>query len=225
MSVTWLGQGGLLFDFDGTIVIVDPYLSDSVEKIEPHNKRRIGVDDRFFKVKPDVIVLTHNHLDHTDPETLKHYLGTNTSVTVLASHNAWKNVRATFGGVKNNYVSFNNGTIWSEKGIVFEAVYAEHSDDYAIGVIISYGGKNYYVTGDTLYNKKVLNCLPQKIDYVFLPVNGRGNNMNMVDGKRFCESLGAVAVPIHCGLFDDIDLNAFEYENKIIPKFYKKIDI
>ena len=225
MTVTWLGQAGLYFDFDGVKVIIDPYLSDSVAKIQPHNKRRVEVDEKFFSIKPDVIVLTHNHLDHTDPETLKHYLSEASSITVLASHNAWNAVRNEFGGIYNNYVSFNNGSIWTEKGIVFEAVYAEHSDNYAIGVIITYKDKTYYVTGDTLYNKKVLASIDKKIDYVFLPVNGKGNNMNMVDAKSFCERLNAVAIPMHCGLFDDIDLNDFEYENKVVPKFYENIDI
>lgn len=225
MTVTWLGQAGLYFDFDGVKVIIDPYLSDSVAKIQPHNKRRVDVDQKFFSIKPDVIVLTHNHLDHTDPETLKRYLSDSSSITVLASHNAWNAVRNEFGGINNNYVSFNNGSIWTEKGIVFEAVYAEHSDNYAIGVIITYKNKSYYVTGDTLYNKKVLASLDKKIDYVFLPVNGRGNNMNMVDAKSFCERLNAVAIPMHCGLFDDIDLNDFEYKNKVVPKFYQNIDI
>ena len=225
MTVTWLGQAGLYFDFDGIKVIVDPYLSDSVEKIQPNNKRRVEVDNKFLSIKPDVIVLTHNHLDHTDPETLKHYLSATSSITVLASHNAWNAVRNEFGGINNNYVSFNNGTTWTEKGIIFEAVYAEHSDNYAIGVIITYKNKTYYVTGDTLYNKKVLASLDKKIDYVFLPVNGKGNNMNMVEAKSFCEKLNAVAIPIHCGLFDDIDLNDFDYDNKVVPKFYEKIDI
>ena len=225
MKVTYLGQGGLLFDFDGTLVIVDPYLSNSVEKIQPENKRRVAVDESFLKLKPDIILLTHNHLDHTDPETLKHYLSNDSSVTVLASHNAWNTVRSTFGGIKNNYVSFNVGTVWTEKGIVFEAVYAEHSDEYAIGVLITYNDKTYYVTGDTLYNIKVFESITKKVDYVFLPVNGRGNNLNFVDGKNFCEKLGAVAVPIHCGLFDEIDLSDFPYENKVVPKFYKEIDL
>ena len=75
MKITWLGQAGLMFETCGKIIVVDPYLSDSVEKIEPHNKRRVPVDENFLKIQPDVIVLTHNHLDHTDPDTLRHYLG------------------------------------------------------------------------------------------------------------------------------------------------------
>ncbi|MBQ4145018.1 MAG: MBL fold metallo-hydrolase [Clostridia bacterium] len=224
MKVTWLGQAGLLFEINGIKIIVDPYLSDSVEKIEPHNKRCVPVDESFLKIEPDIIILTHNHLDHTDPDTLKYYFGDNTQVLVLASYNAWQTVRK-FGGTKNNYVMFNRGTVWTEKEIKFEAVYAEHSDDYAIGVIIYTEGKSYYITGDTLYNKKIFKDLPRDIDYVFLPVNGRGNNMNMEEAKVFCDKIGAKAIPIHCGLFDNIDMNDFAYENKIVPEFYKEIKL
>ncbi len=37
MKITWLGQAGLLFESNGIKLIVDPYLSDSVEKINPQN--------------------------------------------------------------------------------------------------------------------------------------------------------------------------------------------
>ena len=225
MKITWLGQAGLMFETDGKIILVDPYLSDSVAQVEPHNTRRVPVDEKYLKITPDIIVLTHNHLDHTDLETLKYYLYEDSKVCVLASYNAWQNIRKKFGGLQNNYVMFNEGTRWTEDAVQFEAVYAEHSDDTAIGVIIRAEGKVYYITGDTLYNKRVFKNLPEKIDYVFLPVNGKGNNMNMVDGKAFCEKIGATAIPLHCGLFDAIDLNDFAYENKVLPEFFKEIRI
>ena len=224
MKVTWLGQDGLLFETENKIIMVDPYLSDSVEKIEPQNKRRVPVDKSFFNVKPDIIVLTHNHLDHTDPDTLKYYISENSNTLVLASENAWRTVRKLFGG-NNNYVMFNRHSEWTEGNIKFTAVKAEHSDENAIGFIMAAEGKKYYVTGDTLYNKNIFSDLPEKIDYVFLPINGRGNNMNMKDGKRFCEQIGAKAVPLHCGLFDDLDMNKFGYEHKVIPEFYKEIKL
>ena len=225
MKITWLGQAGLLFETNGKTIIIDPYLSDSVAQMEPHNKRRVPIEEKFLKLKPDYIVLTHNHLDHTDPETLKYYLSADSKVCVLASYNAWQNVRKLFGGLQNNYVMFNKGTRWAEGELQFEAVYAEHSDDAAIGVIHRADGKVNYITGDTLYNTKVFEDLPDDIDYIFLPVNGKGNNMNMTDGKAFCEKIGATAIPLHCGLFDTIDLHEFAYEDKVVPEFYKEIKL
>ena len=224
MKVILLGQAGLLFDLDGVRVMVDPYLSNSVERLEPKNYRRQPIDESFFDIKPDILVLTHNHLDHTDPETLKKLFSRHNGICVLASGNAWQTVRK-FGG-DNNYIMFNRSTIWTEKGIRFEAIHAEHSDDKAVGVIISYDGKNYYITGDTLYNKKVIKDINVPIDVVFLPINGVGNNMNMTDAAQFAREIKAkTAVPVHFGMFDSINAGEFNFKNKVIPEIYKEISV
>ena len=222
MKITYLGQAGLLFETEGIKIMIDPYLSNSVEKIEPKNYRRQPIDESYFDIKPDILVLTHNHLDHTDPETLKKLFSKHSGICVLASKNAWNTVRK-YGG-NNNYVMFDRGTEWTEKGIRFKAVHAEHSDDSAVGVLISCEGKTYYVTGDTLYNKKVFEDINVPIDVLFLPINGTGNNMNVCDASRFAAKIGAKkAVPIHFGMFDNLNSEKFVYENKVIPEIYKEI--
>ena len=224
MTVFWLGQAGLLFEFNGVRVMVDPYLSNSVEKVEPKNYRRLPIDESYFDIKPDILILTHNHLDHTDPETLERLFSKHGGICILASYNAWQTARK-FGG-DNNYIMFNRGTVWTEKGIKFEAVYAEHSDDKAVGVIISYGGRKYYITGDTLYNKKVIKDINIPIDVVFLPINGVGNNMNMTDAAHFAEEIKAkTAVPIHFGMFDSLNAGNFGFKNRVIPEIYKEIKL
>ncbi|MBE5751135.1 MAG: MBL fold metallo-hydrolase [Clostridiales bacterium] len=226
MQITWLGQAGLLFELSGKKILIDPYLSNSVAKIEPQNYRRVPVDERFLEIKPDVIIITHNHADHLDKETLCHYLDENSEVTVFAPNGAWQEVRK-FGGQKNNYILFNNGTTWTEDFASFRAVKAEHSDEYAIGVILSAEGKNYYITGDTLYSERVFESLPKTaIDVVFLPVNGVGNNMNFADAKRFAERIKAKkTVPVHIGTFDNLNAEDWDCENKVIPSLYKEINL
>lgn len=224
MKITWLGQAGLLFEKNGFKVMIDPYLSDSVKERIPSHYRRVPVDERLFEIKPDMMIFTHDHLDHYDPETVAHFLTEETEITVLAPRSVWEKVRK-IGG-KNNYVQFDRHTGWSEGGICFTAVKATHSDPAAIGVILDDGEKKYYVTGDTLYNEEIFSDIPQDIYAVFLPVNGVGNNMNMTDAKRFCRRIAPqVAVPIHCGLFDALDMNEFEYEKKVVPAFYQEIEV
>ncbi len=224
MKITWLGQAGLLFETAGKKIIVDPYLSCSVEKVNPKNYRRVPVDESFLKIKPDVIVLTHDHLDHTDPETLEHYLTEDSSVVVIAPYNAWQSARK-FGG-NNNYVCLNRHSRFTVDGIEFYAVKAEHSDLMAVGIVINAEGKKYYVTGDTLYNDDIFADLPQDIEAIFLPVNGIGNNMNAYDAQRFAEKTGArKAVPVHFGLFDELKGDIFKAENRVIPEIYKEIKL
>ena len=224
MKIIWLGQAGLLFIKDSFKIMIDPYLSDSVGKTNPASFRRQAVDESLFEIKPDVMIFTHNHLDHYDPETVCRFISADTNTLVLSPASVWQEVRKIGGG--NNYILFNRHTVWTENGIKFTAVKAEHSDTAAIGVIIDDGDKKYYITGDTLYNEEIFEDIPNDIYAVFLPVNGVGNNMNMTDAKRFCERINPkVAVPLHCGMFDDIDMNKFGYKNKAVPKIYEEIEI
>ena len=222
MKVTFLGQAGLLFEKGDFKVMIDPYFSDNVRTVNPNNRRRAEIDTAFLRLRPDVLIFTHNHLDHFDPVTVPHFLNEQSAVTVLAPQSVWSEVRRIGGS--NNYVLFNRRTEWTQGGIRFTAVLAVHSDPSPIGVILDDGEKKYYVTGDTLYSEEIFSELPPKIDVLFLPVNGVGNNMNMQDAARFAARVGAKkVVPLHFGMFDALDARDFACENKVIPTIYKEI--
>ncbi len=66
--------------------------------------------------------------------------------------------------------------------------------------------------------------LPKNLDAVFLPVNGVGNNMNISDAKQFAKMTEAKKViPIHWGMFDELDVSDFDLVNAIIPKIYEEV--
>lgn len=228
MNVTWITQAGLVFESEKCTVMVDPYLSNSVaEKLDPKKQRRVPVDERVFDVKPDVIIITHDHLDHLDPETLEKFLcrDDGKQITVLAPENAYKKLVGFGNG--HNFVLLAPHSVWSERGLTFYAVSAEHSDRCAAGYIIDDGEKTYYVTGDTLYNYDVIDDVIELcedgVDYVFLPINGVGNNMNARDAADFACEIGAkCAVPLHYGLFDNIDPRDFDFDNTLILEPYVK---
>ena len=222
MKITYLGQAGLLFEKNGLTIMIDPYLSDSVKAVNPNNYRRVPVDEQIFDIHPDVMIFTHNHLDHYDPETVDKFIQKDSGMLVLAPQSVWGEVRKRGGS--NNYVLFNRHTSWTESGIRFTAVKAEHSDPTPIGVIIDDCEKKYYVTGDTLYNEEIFNDLPSDIYAVFLPINGVGNNMNMTDAARFAQRIGAKkVVPIHIGMFDEMTADPFPCENKVIARIYEEV--
>ena len=224
MKVAYLGQAGLLLEGNGLTVLVDPYFSDSVGSIDPKKHRRQPVPDWVWDIKPDVMLFTHDHLDHYDPETVRHFITPDSSLTVLAPGSVWSQVRQ-IGGC-NNYVLFNRHTGWTERGITFTAVKAEHSDPFAIGVIVDDGERKLYITGDTLYNEEIFSDLPEDIYALFLPVNGVGNNMNMSDAARFAQRVQAQkVVPIHVGLLDELDSREFPCKNKIIAEIYKEVKL
>ena len=224
MKVTWIGQAGLIIKCGKLTVMIDPYLSDSVKKINPKNYRRIPVNEELFNIKPDVMIFTHDHLDHYDPETATRFINEDTSVTVLSPSSVWEKVRKLGGD--NNYVMFNRNTTWTFGGISFTAVKAEHSDCAAIGCIIDDGSKKIYITGDTLYNESIFEDIPRDIHAMFLPINGVGNNMNMEDARRFSERVNPhITIPFHCGMFDNTDMSEFNCKNRKLLELYKETEV
>ncbi len=224
MKLTWIGQAGMMVKVNGITVLVDPYLSDSCGKVNPLSHRRIPVDESIFDCKPDVMIFTHKHLDHYDPETVEKFIHTDKRMIILAPEAVWPEIRQY--GEGHNYVRFNRHTEWTEGGVRFTAVKAEHSDPHPIGVIIDDGEKKVYITGDTLYNSEIFKDIPDDIYAVCLPVNGKGNNMNMTDAARFAAKIDAkYTVPLHIGLFDDLSADDFNCDNKYIPTIYQEMGI
>lgn len=229
MRVTWLTQAGLLFENESLKIMVDPYLSDSVGEKDPKKKRKVPVDERFFDVYPDVVLITHAHFDHLDPQTLLRVLsGTKKTVTILAGASAYAKLLTL--GLEHNIVLLAPHSVYSIGGITFYSVKAEHSDRDAVGFILDDGEKTYYVSGDTLYNFDVIDdCLDlveDGVDYAFLPINGVGNNMNAKDAADFAYEIGAkVAIPIHYGLFDNIDPEEFDFDDRQILAPYEEVEL
>lgn len=224
MKVTWLTQAGLLIETGGLLIMIDPYLSDCVGRLEGKH-RRIPVDETLFDLCPDVMVFTHDHIDHYDPDTAPRFLEQKEKpMVVLSPHSCWQKARAF--GAPHNYIRFEAGVEWTEKEVRFISVPAEHSDPCAVGVVIEAEGKRLYITGDTLYSSYVLNALPFDVNYVFLPINGAGNNMNAKDAARFAAEAGArYAIPLHYGLLDELTPDDFAFENKILLTPYQTTDI
>ena len=224
MKVTWLTQAGLLFENEKITVLVDPFLSEC-EGCE----RKIPVDESFFDVTPDVILITHSHPYHLDKATLDRFLlGAKKEVTILAGGAAYKKLRSF--GYSHNIVLLTPHTVWSERGVTFYSVKAEHSERDAVGFILDDAEKTYYVSGDTLYNFEVIDdCLDlveDGVDYAFLPINGRENNMNAKDAADFAYEIGAkCAVPIHYGLFDSVDPDDFDFDDRMIIEPYETAEL
>ena len=229
MKVTWLTHSGLLFENGRLTVMVDPYLSDSLSKTSEKYARRVSVDESVFDVEPDVVLITHSHPDHLDKKTLDRFLtGADKDVTVLAGGAAYDKLIEL--GYTQNIVLLSPHSVWSEGGITFYSVKAEHGKEDAVGFILDDGEKTYYVSGDTLYNFDVIDdCLDlveDGVDYAFLPIGGQGNIMNAKDAADFAYEIGAkCAVPIHYGLFDSTDPDDFDFDDRMVIAPFEAVEL
>ena len=169
MKITWLGQAGLLFERGGVSIMIDPYLSNYVEKVQPANYRRSPVNEKFFDIDPDIMIFTHDHIDHYDPETAPVFFKkSKKTMSVLGPTSVRAKAMGDLCG--QNYILFDKYTSVTLEGFIFTAVRAAHSDPYAIGVVIedTVENKVYYVTGDTFCNREIFADLPEDIEAMFL---------------------------------------------------------
>ena len=226
MKITWLGHAGLYFENENIGIMVDPYLSDS---LAPEHERNVSIDESYLLKSPKIVLITHAHRENLDVETLTRMVkNAKEPITFFAPDGAYQKLQ-TLGG-EHNFVMLNPHSVYSECGITFYAVSAEHGDTSAVGYIIDDGKKTYYVSGGTLYNYDVLDdvvdLVEDGVDVAFLPINGRDNNMNAKDASDFAYELGAKrAVPVNYGMFDNVDPDAFDFEDREILLPYETTEM
>src|SRR4029078_10690957 len=74
VAMWWFGQNGYIFKSpEGTLCSVDLYLTDSCASLGVNIdlKRQIPILITPEDIDVDVFACTHNHQDHTDPETIR----------------------------------------------------------------------------------------------------------------------------------------------------------
>ena len=87
-DIWWLGQSGFLIQWNGTCLLFDPYLSDSLTKkyadtTKPHTRMSELVIDPALLDTIDIVTSSHNHTDHLDAETLLPILHNNPEIVFI----------------------------------------------------------------------------------------------------------------------------------------------
>ena len=196
-SVTWLGQGAYLFDLGDKRLCVDPHLTDSLKRKNNWTKL-IPAPVEPKDLRADIILTTHDHMDHLDEETLKYtdwqniyYAGPGSCVAHMHR----------IGIPRERLHLLNAGQSINLGEAVISAVYADHMED-SIGVVVEYSGVKVYLVGDSLFNNQLAQVKKMQPDVLICCINGRLGNMNYEEAARLARILGVrVAIPSHYGMF------------------------
>ena len=222
MKAVRLGQAGLWIETERAKILVDPYFTDSAFDISGVHRKK-ECPSWVWELKPDMLLLTHDHIDHYDPATAVNFVNENTAISVLSPRSVWEKIRLIGGD--NNYILVTPGVQWTQGDATVTTLKAVHSDKYAVGFAVEAEGKRLYITGDTLLSLDLIYPL-ENADYIFLPINGKGNNMNAVDAAKLARSVKAKrAVPIHYGMLDGLTPDVFEYENRFIMEDFEEYEL
>ena len=213
LKIKWIGQSGYILSGGNTTICIDPYLSDVVNRIA---KRPRMIKAPFLpeELKSDIVICTHNHLDHVDTDAILRMKKEN--VLFLAPQDAEKTLFAC--GVIH-YSPFDEGTTVKIGDFEIEAVFADHTVP-AIGVIIKYGGVTLYFSGDTEYNEKLAVLKEYSVDIMCICINGKLGNMNVDEAVKLTKIIQPkVGIPTHYGMFASNTENPEKYTEKLACGF------
>ena len=150
LKLTFLGHATFMIAWGETVIHVDP----------------VGqYADYSMLPKADIVLVTHEHFDHLDPDAIKAIRKADTEVVLT------KNCFAKVPGA----TVMKNGESRTAKGVGIDAVPAYnlsktfHPKGIGNGYVLTLGSRRLYVAGDT-------ECTPEmkalkNIDIAFLPMN------------------------------------------------------
>lgn len=210
MQITWLTQGGFLFESGGVRIAVDPYASDFLEK--RHSLTRlVPFPLPLTALRPDWVFCTHNHLDHLDPQTVQRLACLFPACHFIGPQSCYDHfLRLEIAPVR--CTTLNPGEELACGPFSLLPVPAFHSDPLAVGALLCADGRRLYLSGDSNFDTRLVNNTTKSADTVLICINGKLNNMNIADALRVVAALRPqLALPMHYGLFAEntVDPQAF----------------
>jgi L-ascorbate metabolism protein UlaG (beta-lactamase superfamily) len=230
VSLQLLGQSGCRIEYHGTVIYMDPYLSNSVQELDSSYLQRLIVAPlRPEEVRDaDCVLLTHDHIDHCDPHTLPdiarasescHFIGPSPVIEKLL---AW--------GISEQRCRIaQESWMHISQEMKVRAVPAAHPvikrdagrNLLTIGYIMEIEGKRIYLAGDTSVTQELINTLTflRPITTAILPVNERNyfrdrrgiiGNMSVREAFLLAVEIGVkTVIPVHWDMFEanSVDLD------------------
>jgi L-ascorbate metabolism protein UlaG (beta-lactamase superfamily) len=157
LEITFIGHGSLMLAINGLIIHVDPYSKLANYSLLP---------------KADILLLTHHHGDHMDPEAILQVSTTDTQLVYT---------KVCERKMKGGGLVMNNGDQKTIKGIKIQALPAYnmlhtlengepfHPKGEDNGYVLTFGSQHVYIAGDTENIPEMASL--QGIDIAFLPMN------------------------------------------------------
>ncbi len=199
IGIWWIGQGGFIFKTsENKIIAVDPYLSNSIEKKSGY-KRMVEVPINAEEVAADLLLCTHDHLDHADPETIDKI----ENVKVFIGPESVCKIYRLCGIPEKKVVRINRGEEKTFGNMKIFATFARHTED-SIGYVLNLNGITIYISGDTEYDEKLREVSKFNPDIMLVCINGRWGNINVEEAALLTKDVNPkLVMPMHYGMFKE----------------------
>lgn len=204
IKIKWFGWDSFQINLNKSIVYIDPLFGD-------------------YSDIADIVLVSHSHRDHCNPEVLEKIR--NEKTIVLTSNENENNVNGK-GLIPGETYQSGDITITAchaynikrkrDTGVPF------HPKGFGLGWIITYSGKNIYFMGDTELIPEMDSI--QNIDVLLIPVSGKF----VMDVDEAVEAIKLLqpklTIPMHYGIVDgaykgktiyiELNIDANEFKRK-----------
>jgi L-ascorbate metabolism protein UlaG (beta-lactamase superfamily) len=226
VSLFWLGQAGFAVRFSGRLVLIDPYLSDSLAqkyrgKAFSH-ERMMEPPVKIDELPPvDLVLVTHHHTDHMDPATLGPIAIQHPHCRFVIPRASIDEARRRIGIGPDRLIAVDAGEVVAPlPGCEITAVAAAHEtlerspDGHLrfLGYLAEIEGARIYHSGDTVpFEGLVAEVSALRPEIALLPVNGRrkeltdagiAGNLTLAEAGKLASTVGARhLIAHHYGMF------------------------
>ena len=237
-----LGQTGLFIKTNSLKILIDPYLSNSVEEIDSSDlKRLIPIPYKPSVLREiDFVLITHNHLDHCDPKTIPQIFSNNPNVKFIGPTPVRKLLEK-WGIPKESIIKPSLKKIILNDELSLNPIPAAHPQisydidnlPNCLGWLLEFDSQKIYIAGDTSVCEEIINFLKKfkSIDIGLLPVNednyyrrkrGIIGNMSIREAFQFAIDINIKKlVPVHWDLFEANSVSPDEI--KAVYKYQKNL--
>jgi L-ascorbate 6-phosphate lactonase len=217
----WLGQSGFGLRGHAATVVVDPFLADHPDRLFPPPCRPDQVGGL------DAVVVTHDHLDHLDEESLPALADASPDARFVVPEPLIEHVVG-LGIPGGRVAGVQPDQALELGGLTIHPIPASHGDDVAegygfglersnglyrfLGYVFDLGGVHVYHAGDTIPYEGMEERLRElRVDVALLPINGRDaereaqgivGNLDEEEAANLAAAIEAdLLVPMHYDLF------------------------
>lgn len=253
INISWLGHSTMLINFYGKIILTDPVLMDNVglyffgtsfgpSRLTPPALRINELP------KPDIILLSHAHMDHTDYSTLKIITEKWPQQIDVVTAYLTSDVIENLGWRTITVLDWEERT--SLSGVDISALEVEHfgwrfpwEKDRSRGYykdgrsynayLMERNGNKILFAGDTRYTQKLDKLSKEQVDIAFMPIGAynpwKSAHCNPEEALMMAERMNAkYFIPMHCKTFrqgSEPFNEPIDWMNKSSSKYNLKIGL
>ncbi|WP_261305521.1 MBL fold metallo-hydrolase [Paenibacillus andongensis] len=225
LTIQYIGQVGVILRKNGTAIAIDPYLTDSVDQLS-------GFPEGFWMrryappMKPetltdlDLVLCTHEHMDHMDPDTLRAIAVASPNCQFGAPKSCLPGLMAIGISAERLHALGTQEAFTYGADLMIHPIPAWHEErvrdsegwDHYLGYVLQWDDLCIYHAGDTLLTEELVEALSGfTVDVGFLPINGRDifrnrlgvvGNMNALEAADLAAHLKFdIVVPVHFDMY------------------------